>query len=193
MAFLPKNYEAPKSASSYMKLEEGNNKFRIVSEAVIGFEYWNENNKPVRLKENPSEKPADIRLNEDGSYTIKHFWAFVVIDRNDLSGVKILELTQPGIMRNIEDLINSEDWGNIEDYDITINRKGKGLETRYTVQPSPHKPLTKEEKEMVKNSPVNLEALFYNENPFDKNWEAPAPIPEATDNSEEVNVKDVPF
>jgi hypothetical protein len=188
MSFLPTNYKAPKAQNNYMRLEEGKNKFRIVSDAIFGFEYWKEDGKPMRLKQAPIEKPKDIRLNDDGSYTIKHFWAFSVINRNDLGGViQVLELTQPSIMRNIQDLINSEDWGDPKGYDITIARTGKGLETRYTVQPSPHKELTKEEKDLIKKTTVNLEVLFTGGNPFEDKVKI-APV-----DDEEVELKDIPF
>ena len=164
--FLPKNYTAPAQSSNYLKLTEGANKFRVCSPAVIGFEYWTNDNKPVRLKSKPTEKPNDVRVNDDGSYTIKHFWAFSVLDRKD-KVVKILELTQPSIMREIQALLENEDWGDITGYDITITRTGQGLETRYSVQPSPHKELTKEEQSLVARTEINLEALFQGANPFE--------------------------
>jgi len=185
MGFLPTGYEAPKASSSYMRFEEGKNRFRVVSDAVFGFEYWTQDNKPVRLKEMPKEAPKDIR--DDSA--IKHFWAFVVIDRKDLSGVKILEITQGGIMRSMESLLADAEWGDPKGYDLTISRTGKGLETRYETMPNPHKELDKEEKELIKNTKVKLEALFYGENPFDEKWQAPAKIVEP----DEVKIEDVPF
>ena len=166
MSFLQKNYKLPKAQSNYMRLQSGDNKFRVVSSAIVGYEYWNEDNKPVRLKKAPTEKPKDIRLNQDDSYTIKHFWAFVVLDRWD-SKVKILELTQKSVMESIKQLVDSEDWGDPKDYDINIHRTGEKLETKYTTQPSPKKPLTEEEAELVEKTKINLEALFTGGNPFD--------------------------
>ena len=40
MAFLPKGYELPVSDGGYMKLEKGENKFRVLSEAITGQEVW---------------------------------------------------------------------------------------------------------------------------------------------------------
>ena len=164
--FLPEGYKAPKADGNYMKFLEGQNKFRIVSPATVGYEYWTDDNKPVRLKEYPQTKPADIRLADDSSYSIKHFWAFSVLDRKD-EKVKILEITQASIMRNIEDLVMNEEWGDPTKYDITVSRTGSGMETRYTVQPSPHKELNAEEKSLVARMEINLEALFKGDNPFD--------------------------
>ena len=53
------------------------------------------------------------------------------------SAVQISELTQFTIQSAIADLVESEDWGDPRGYDLTVNRKGKSLETEYTVQPSP--------------------------------------------------------
>ena len=60
--FLPDNYKRPEpSAGNYAKLEDGQNRYRILSEARVGWLYWTEDNKPVRLKEKPEALPADMR------------------------------------------------------------------------------------------------------------------------------------
>lgn len=162
MNFLPNEYEVPKAPSNYVKLEKGQNKFRVVSSAIIGYEYWTTENKPVRLKYMPDVAPTDIRKDSK----VKHFWAFVVIDRKD-NKIKVMELTQASIMKQMKKIVDSEEWGDPKGYDFTINREGDGLETEYTVQPSPHKELTTEEMAMVEFTKVNLEALFEGENPFE--------------------------
>lgn len=184
--FLPKGAEAPKENANYLKLIEGTIKFRVVSPAIYGYEYWTVDKKPVRSKTPITEKPSDIRLNDDGSYSIKHFWAFKVIDRED-GRVKIFEITQNGIKRDIEALLQDTDWGNPFNYDIKIIGEGKGLERRYTVNPSPIKALTAEEKSLVARTEINLDALFNGNNPFDSS-EKIATMPE-----DEVKVSDVPF
>jgi len=164
MNFLPANYEVPKTSGNYLKFEKGANKFRIVSSAIIGYVYWNNQNKPVRVEQRPEEIPADIRF-ENGKYSIKHFWAFTVIDRSD-GKIKICEITQSSIMTAMKAIIDNADWGNPQGYDINITKTGDSLETKYTVQPSPHKPLTDEEQELVKNTFVNLNALYVGADPF---------------------------
>jgi hypothetical protein len=187
MGFLPQGAEAPKETSNYLKLIEGTIRFRVVSDAIFGYEYWTEDKKPVRLRKMPEKKPADIRLEKDGSYNIKHFWAFKVLDRED-GRVKIFEITQNGVKREIESLLQDADWGEPTEYDIKITGEGKGLDRRYTVNPVPHKPLTAEEKSLVARTEINLEALFKGENPFDS--EAPKMLP---DEEEGVKLSDVPF
>lgn len=46
MSRLPDNYEAPAIASNYTKLKEGDNKIRILTAPVIGYEYFTVENKP---------------------------------------------------------------------------------------------------------------------------------------------------
>lgn len=166
MGFLPPGAEAPKENTNYLKLIEGTIKFRVVSDAIWGYEYWTEANKPVRSREFIKDKPADIKLKADNSYEIKHFWAFKVIDRED-GRVKIFEITQNGVKRDIEALLQDADWGDPKGYDIKITGTGKGMERRYSVIAVPHKPLTAEEKSLVARMEIDLEKLYTGENPFD--------------------------
>ena len=163
--FLKKDYEVPVTVSGYMKLEDGENVFRTMSSAVIGYEYWNTENKPVRSKELP-ENPSDIRLDKDDNPTkIKHFWAFVVWNYKH-SKIQILQITQKTIMGGIQALVQDADWGNPDGYDIKITREGEGLETKYTVSPKPHSKVAKEVTEAYNTTPIDLQQLFNGGDPF---------------------------
>lgn len=48
-------------------------------------------------------------------------------------------ISQATIMREIYNLIDDEDWGDLSGYDITIEKSGEGKETRYMVNPKPKK------------------------------------------------------
>ena len=159
-SFLPKGYEVPKTPGLYMKLEQGDNKFRILSPAITGFEFWTAENKPVRVKEYPNTLPANIRPDSK----IKHFWAFIVWNYKD-SAVQILEITQATIQQMVNDLVISSEWGNPLGYDITIARKGEKLETEYTVRPSPHKEVAKDVKKKFEETDIKLDALFEGKDP----------------------------
>lgn len=157
--FLPNDYEAPQGASAYMKLQKGDNKFRILSKPIIGWLDWKDK-KPFRFPiKNKPDKPM-----EQGK-SIKHFWAFVVFDYNDQS-VKILEITQATIQKTISDLSKDEEWGAPFEYDIKVNRKGEDLNTEYTVTPSPKKTLSDEIKKAALEKPCYLEALFTGGDPW---------------------------
>ncbi len=164
--FLEKGYEVPASASNYLKLIDGENNFRILSSAIVGYVYWTNDKKPVRGREQFAKRPENIRLNKDGTWSQKHFWAFAVWDYND-NAVKILEITQSTIQKAIKALIDNAKWGAVFGYDITITRSGEGLETQYSIMPNPHSELQAEIVEEYKNKPVNLEALFENGDPFE--------------------------
>src|ERR1700751_1003661 len=102
MTFLPENYEAPKSGGSYMKLQDGENKIRILSKPIIGWVGW-ENRKPIRSK----VKPA--RTFDQGKEA-KHFWAFIIWNYAT-EAIEIMEITQRGIQKAIESLSKDSDWG----------------------------------------------------------------------------------
>jgi len=91
MFFPNQDYTIPTS-SKYMRLVEGKNKFRVLSSAIVGWEYWNIQDKPVRQQEPFEDMPEDIKHDKDGRVSIKHFWAFVVWNYQEKK-VQILELT----------------------------------------------------------------------------------------------------
>lgn len=161
-SWLPKDYEVPKPSNNYMKFEQGANKFRIMSQPIMGWEYWNTQGKPVRLKNQPTETPADLREGDK----IKHFWAFKVFNYKT-NKIQILEITQASIQGPMTELVSNDDWGPPQDYDITITKKGEKLDTEYTVTPSPHKDVPQEAKNALRDTKIDLEALFSGDNPFD--------------------------
>lgn len=159
--WLPPGYKVPKPPSDYMKLEDGANKFRVMSPLTMGYEYWNTEGKPVRMHDMPEETPADIRIDKRSGQLerVKHFWAFIVWDY-EAKRLQILELTQSTIQSNIQDLVSNPDWGTPTGYDITITKKGKNLDTEYSVQPSPHKPAPEEAVASLKTTKIDLSKLF---------------------------------
>jgi len=164
--FLPQNYEAPKTTGSYFKLQKGENKFRILSKPIIGWLDWKDN-KPMRFRYNAKpEAPVDA------SKPVRHFWAMVVFDYSD-GKIKIAEFTQSSIQKAIQDLTKDADWGSPFNYDIKINRTGEGKETEYRLNPTPHKAITAEIKALHEATPVNLDALYENGDPFAVKTKAP--------------------
>lgn len=161
MNFLPENYEAPKTTGHYMKLQDGENRIRILSRAIVGWEDW-QDKKPIRFEmENKPLKPLDPLK------AIKHFWAFVVYNYAE-DQIQILQITQAGIRKALQALSCDEDWGDPSGYDLKIYRKGESINTEYSVNPAPHKPITKEIAQAFSNRPINLDALFDGSDPFSK-------------------------
>ena len=162
MVFLPKSYELPKQPSNYLRLEEGDNVFRILSSAIVGWEYWTDdekgNRKPIRVR---SQK----ELPDQYAGEAKHFWAFCIYSRQ-AEQVQILELTQRTIMTAIERLVANEKWGDPKEYDLNVSRTGKELDTSYTVMPEPKEEVDEGIVQMYKDMNINLEALYKGDDPF---------------------------
>lgn len=174
--FLPDGYEVPVSSGNYMKFEKGDNLFRVLSSAVVGYEYWNHQNKPVRVTKKPESMPADIRLDEEGEVKIKHFWAFIVWNYK-AGKIQVLELTQATIQSAIENLVRDTDWGDPKGYDIKVTRTGEKLETEYTVSPKPHMPVKPEIASALASTPFDLKNLFKGEDVFDVRTSDGRPMP----------------
>ena len=146
-------------SASYMKLENGDNKVRIISKPIAGYVEWIDD-KPVRTPMSDGEPEAT-----DDEKPPKKFIAVALIDQED-DTVKILEVTQQSIIKPIRTLANNPDWGNPFTYDINIHKSGEGLKTKYVVTPSPKKALSKEAIKNAGAKPCALEQLFQGEDPW---------------------------
>jgi hypothetical protein len=163
MSFLPEDYTAPKSTSYYTKLQEGENRIRILSKPILGWEDWHEK-KPVRYTMN--EKPAK---SYDAKKPVRHFWAFVVFNYNE-NEIQIMQITQATIRKSIESLCKDADWGAPFGYDIKIMKSGEGVDTEYALNPVPHKPVSQDIIDAFNDRRCNLNALFATADPFSKEW-----------------------
>lgn len=157
--FGDENYKLP-STDNYMKFKEGENTFRVLSSAIVGYEYFNKESKPVRSKL-PFDETPDIK--EDSE--VKHFWAFCVWNYND-ERVQVLQVSQKGIMSFMQNLIQNKRWGNPQGYDITINRTGSGMSTEYTYMANPHSVLEDKIAEAWSKAKVDLTELYTGGDPF---------------------------
>jgi len=176
MSFLPDNYKEPATGGQYLKLQVGKNRFRIMGNSVVGYEYFNTDNKPLRSKE-PFTSTPDIK---DGG-KVKYFMAFPIWNY-DAQAIQIAQFTQRGIKDAIANHARDEDWGNPvgnDGYDFIVERVGQGIETEYSVVVKPKSKLPQEAIDAYEEVDINLEALFIGENPF-------ASVAESTDD-------DLPF
>ena len=182
--FLPKGYQTPEVPSNFMTLEDGDNSFRLISSAIVGYEWWVENGvegrRPVRVQ-TADEIPEEVRNASDDRHKARHFWAFTVYNYHTQT-IQILELKQQTIMRAIEAFIKNPKWGNPQNYDLIIERVKTGSQDRdvkYNVIPEPPSPLDEGIVELAKSVPVRLEAMFTGEDPFaePKDDEAPTKRP----------------
>lgn len=196
--FLPSDYKEP-VMSNYMSFEQGENKFRVLSKPIIGWEYWVdvfENGKQVFQNGKPKRTPVRVRqLNEvpmefqnspDRQKQPKHFWAMVVWNYG-AERIQVLEITQKRIRESLKTLFADPDWGAPFGYDIAIKKEGEGLSTEYQTNPKPKKELDSEISKLYRESNVNLEALFEGADPF-----SGEEIREPLENQEEVDLDQVP-
>jgi hypothetical protein len=169
--FLPKDYTAPEVQSNYMTLEEGVNSFRVLSPAIVGYEWWvekeSEGRRPVRVR-TLDEIPDEVREATDSRQKAKHFWAFSVYNYATQT-IQVLEIKQKTVMRAIEALLKNPKWGDPQGYDLQIEKVRTGSQERdveYNVIPEPPSTLDEGIVELAKSVPVRLEALYEGGDPF---------------------------
>lgn len=201
MSFLPQGYERPQSPSNYMRFQKGMNRFRILSPAVIGWEYWNKDNKPVRSQVKWDYTPDDIKTEGGVPTPIKHFWAFVVWNYQEKL-IQILQITQVTVQDGIKLGVELRN-GNATNNDIGVERIGDGFDTEYKVQFADPTPVLPEIEQAYKAKKIDLNALFDGGDPFASDTPTERgsdPNLGAKDDAEikvhepiDVNVDDIPF
>jgi hypothetical protein len=168
--FLPEDYEIPAAPSHFMEFKEGQNYFRALTPAIVGFQWWVENGqsrKPVRVR-TIEEVPEEFRSEPRNGESARPFWAFAVYNYQERA-VQVLVLKQQTIMRAIEAFAKSAKWGSPLNYDLVVEktRTGRGVrDVEYSVIPEPKAPLDPGVVELTRQVPVRLEALFEGEDPF---------------------------
>jgi len=135
-----------KSGSDYMKLEQGSNVVRIVTQPYQFSVCWVKDPQDVSRKVRSALVPS-CPLVKRGEKLQKR-WYVGVIERR--SGTpKVLEVSSQ-IMAGLKDLANDSDWGNPKGYDVDIKRGNPGSQPLYRVIAKPKKPLTDAEVALVK-------------------------------------------
>ena len=135
------------------KLGDGeHHRIAIVSESPL--EYWTVwgeseegQKKPFRFSAEPS--PADIeaelgdfkqRMNYEGTAleAPKFGLSFFCFDYAD-SQIKVFEITQKTLIKELDKLSQDEDYADIHAWDIKVSRVGLKKATEYSILPSPRK------------------------------------------------------
>src|SRR3990167_3730136 len=169
----------PSSVGQFAKLQDGENRYRFLSEVVYGWEGWKDK-KPFRHEGMECKiKPEDVDKNSYGNLAISFFWAAVVWNYKEKK-IQVLSLTQTTIMDVLYDYTQQEEFGDVHGYDIKINRNKEGDKVTYITTAMPPKPVAKEIAELYAGTDVNLKAIFRGEYPMGNHQD---PIPE----------EDVPF
>jgi hypothetical protein len=159
---LPTGFDKLKTEKPYInlgKLIEGEYKFRIVQRPIAGWIDWKDR-KPYRFR--PENKP---KAPFDATKPIKPFWALHVWDYTK-EGLFVMEVTQNSIRKALEMLALNEDWGDLTTFDFRIKKEGTGIDTSYSVIPTPHKSMSPAIKEAVGAAKIRLEALYEGKDPW---------------------------
>jgi len=162
--FLPEDYKQPQGGGAYTKLSQGENRIRIISNSIIGWEAWTHENKPIRVR--PDQKIL-LDSRSDLKDKPRHFWAFLIWNYKNQQ-IEIFEITQKTIQDGILALYHSSDWGDPKGYDITITKQGEGMDTTYNTQGAPKSQFEPEKvKKTFHDKPCNIEELYNGNDPFD--------------------------
>lgn len=165
MSFLPNDVVVPVAGNeNYMKLVKGENRFRVLGSAIVGYEYWNTENKPVRSR-TPFAQTPNIKVNDQGKEVVNYFWAFPVFDYG-ANKIKILQLSQKTVQLGMMNYTEDPDWGEPMGYDMSIIRTEENGITKYAVKAFPHKPVSQEIKMAYDSMIIDLNELYKNGDPF---------------------------
>jgi hypothetical protein len=156
--------EIPKAPSDFYKIEEGENKFRILADSMTGWKYNSaKTDEWIYSEQRPDLAPNEIKTDMFGKPSLRFFISAPVWSYKD-NDVKIFEISQITIMEQIEVLENDSDWGDVKKYDIKITKTGKGKETKYAVHGNP-------KMEAIKKEWLDILESKKIENPrFEQKW-----------------------
>lgn len=167
-AFLPDDYEAPKSGGGYTELKTGDNRLRVLSNPFMMWTSWTDG-KPSRIKyvKDPAtgkdNKPAKGTGQKD---SVKHSWGLIVWNY-DTEKIEVFELDKQEIIGGLTAYSKNPKWGHPKKYDIVINKKGSGLDTEYKLVVEPHSEPSQTIIDAYIANPVDLsQLLIENGNPF---------------------------
>lgn len=163
MNFIPDGVEIP-TGGRYTKLVSGETtKLRIVSETITeGNVGWTTEPKPIRWRKS---EVMPTRVDWKPEDKAKYFWA-VTVYNYETKQIEIWEITQKSIMNALKSISIDEDYGHPNGYDVKVTREGKGLDTTYSLLPSPKKALSEDVQMALSACLPDIEKLFTGDDPF---------------------------
>ena len=187
MSFYPQGYEPKEETSDYMRLVEGEHRFRILTDPIIGYEYWTADKKPVRYK-TFKEAVADPNATK-----IKEFHGFIVWNYQE-EKVMFLNITQKTIQKAIYNYTCDDDWADPTKYDIVIKRTGTGIDdTEYQVSTKLPKPLDEKAKKAFKDVKIVIDNYFNDGHPIVRDNNENATTKVMTDEESEAVADSISF
>ena len=151
-------------------------KVRFLGNAINGVGGWRDG-KPVRFEIRPKRDEFDLSTLDptrdfntkeiSGPGKLKDFIAAVLWNYSTES-IQIFEITQVSIQDAMIALLQNEDWGDVTQYDVTIQKIVKSGRTDYKLLPSPNDKgkLSKTIEKAFDETFVDLTKLYSGEDPF---------------------------
>ena len=169
--FFEQGHEIPDKRNQFMKFVQGKNRIRFIGNPVSGFVFFgktkredgSETVKPYRRRESEGEFSLeeminrDVRMKPDGEIEGQKYFVMGLVYNHQKEKLQVLEVTQKSILKALKSYVESEEYGHPSGYDLTIEKKGDGLNTEYTVIVSPPKPLSDEIVEAVGSTSCDLQ------------------------------------
>lgn len=147
--------------SKFLKLNPGDNRVRICS-MPAEVRYVQTSKKGEKYATKYIESDEQAKEEQAKGKQIKYKYAYIVISRVD-GKVYVMEIAA-SVMRQIYTYATNKEYGDPQNYDITVKKEGDGLQTKYTVIPSPKQsPITDEEKKLIKESGYDFSTIYTQE------------------------------
>lgn len=212
-SFIPQDYEAPSSGGGFTKLEQGENRFRILSSPLLMWVVWADKKCTRIIYKGDANKP-DKPSGENAS--VKHAWGLIVWNYQT-NAVEVLELDKQTLITPLTSYAKDKDWGHPKNYDVIFKKEGSGKDgTKYSFIAKPHSPPSQEIIDAFVENPIDLnQLLIEGGNPFlsnggtaasttpaaqqaktvtPENWVEGDPIPEGYEVKDgKLNKKTLPF
>lgn len=169
-AWIDDDYTVPSGGSPFMKFEDGENLVRILAKPTFGWELWIDN-KPVRHKTKEEFSKQDLADADINSFSgergrPQHFWVMPVWNYRE-KGVQLLQINQSSVQSQLLALVRNPKWGNLDKYDVVIEKGKQGKQTKYTTQAQPPAKLEKEVEEAWANVILNMDEYFTGGRPLE--------------------------
>lgn len=171
---LPDGLDNFKNKHKYFKFpkkQPGQFTFRLLSKPIIGYEDWTTES-TVKDDGTIEHTPVPIRcraheilIPRDPKKPVKKFWAFHAWHYED-NCLCIANFTQAGIYKKLEGFVYNPRIGNYLHYDIFVEKKIENGKVSYDVTPLQKTEIDPDILLQKEAHPVNLEALFYNQDPW---------------------------
>lgn len=150
------SYNIPGGDSSFLKIETGENRLRLCSKPTELISHQT-SAEGAKFATTPCQG-ENCELCKQGKKK-NYKYAYIVLNRKD--GKVYLYEAPITVFRQIAAYATNEEYGDPQEYDITIKREGEKPNVTYTVMASPKKAkLTTEEQELVFATEISVDKAY---------------------------------